>query len=241
MELRTLGRTGLLVSGISLGTVEIGLDYGIGPDGQARRPPESDAHRLLHRALDLGVNFIDTARAYGESEAIIGRSIRDRRHEYVLCSKVLAYANESGQALRHKVTESVDTSLRELATDTIDIMMIHSAPTDVLQRGDLLAVLQDLKQAGKFRFIGASVYGEQAARHAIESGGFDCLQVAYSALDRRPEDCVWPQALQCDVGIVARSVLLKGVLTPRHRYLPEQLSILREAADQLGELAEQAG
>lgn len=241
MRHRRLGRTGLMVSEISLGTVEIGLDYGIGPNGTARRPAEPDANRLLNQTIDSGVNLIDTARAYGESESIIGRALRGRRHEYVLCSKVLAYPQETGTALRQLVTDSVNTSLRELATDTIDIMMIHSAPLEVLRRGELLAILQDLKQAGRFRFIGASVYGEEAALEAIRSGGFDCLQIACSALDRRPEQMVCPEALRHDVAIVARSVLLKGVLTERHRHLPPHLSLLGLAAGQLQEVADNAG
>src|SRR4051812_1623147 len=90
MRYRPLGRTGLNVSEISLGTVEIGLDYGLSADGQAHRPQEPEVAQLLNRALDLGVNFLDTARAYGESEALIGRILRDRKHDFLLCSKVAA-------------------------------------------------------------------------------------------------------------------------------------------------------
>src|SRR5260370_28094091 len=202
-----------------LGTVGMGFDYGIGPDGQSRRPEEQQSARLLHRALDLGINLIDTARAYGESEAIIGRALRERRREYVLCSKVLAHAGEPAETLREKVTDSVNTSLRSLATDSIDIMMIHSAPAEVLKRDDLLGILEDLRRDGKFQWIGASGYGEDAALMAIRSGRIDCLQVSYSALDRRAEPCVWEEADRHGVGIVARSVLLKGVLTSRYSYL----------------------
>jgi aryl-alcohol dehydrogenase-like predicted oxidoreductase len=241
MTRRRLGRTGLQVSRISLGTVEMGLDYGIGPGGQAQRPGEEQASRLLHRALELGVNFIDTARAYGESEAIIGRSLRHRRPEYILCSKVLAAGGERPEDLRARVTSSVDTSLRLLGTASVDIMMIHSATAEVLKCEGLLEVLQDLRDEGKFRWIGASVYGEDAAFLAIRSGRFDCLQVAYSALDRRHEDSLWEEAARHDIGIVARSVLLKGVLTSRYCYLPEHLSSLRDAAGDLERLAHAAG
>ncbi len=241
MDHRKLGRTGIKVSAISLGTVEIGLDYGIGPDGQAARPLESESARLLHRALDLGINFIDTARAYGESEAIIGRALQGRRHEFVLCSKVLVHAGEPADSLREKVTSSLHTSLRALSTDSIDIMMIHSAPLEILEWPALIDLLQDLRRSGKFRWIGASVYGEDAALYAIRSGHFDCLQVAFSAVDRRPERRIWEEASSHDVGIVARSVLLKGVLTPRYRYLPDHLWELRVASRQLEELANTAG
>src|SRR5882757_1318545 len=88
MRLRRLGRTSLDVSVISLGTVELGLDYGIERDGESLRPNESVAAELLNAALDSGVNLIDTARAYGSAESIIGRAIGHRRSEYVLVSKV---------------------------------------------------------------------------------------------------------------------------------------------------------
>jgi aryl-alcohol dehydrogenase-like predicted oxidoreductase len=241
MRYRTLGRTGLRVSEISLGTVEIGLDYGIGPNGQAHRPPESEAARLLLRALELGINFIDTARVYGESESIIGRVLRDRRKEFILCSKVLPYTGEPPESLREKVTASVETSLRALQTDVIDIMMIHSAPTGALSDGTMIEVLEKLKRQGKFLWIGASVYGEDASLMAIDLGTFDCLQVAHSAIDRRQEARVWPEAERHGVGIVARSVLLKGVLSPRHEYLPEHLSPLKIAAGRLNTLAVEAG
>ncbi len=242
MEYRTLGRTGLKVSEISLGTVEIGLDYGIAANGHAHRPAESEAARLLHRALDLGVNFIDTARAYGTSEEIIGRALKNRRSEFVLCSKVLSYPGDNldFSTLRAKVTESVDLSLRALDTAAIDIMMIHSAPTEVISRGDLLTILEELREAGKFRWIGASVYGEEAALAAIRTGRYDCLQVACSALDRRQEPRVWPEAEKFGVGIVARSVLLKGALSARYHYLPDSLAPLKAAVGRLEAVAESA-
>jgi aryl-alcohol dehydrogenase-like predicted oxidoreductase len=239
MRFQTLGRTGLAVSEISLGTVEMGLNYGIAANGQAQRPAEADAARLLHRALDLGVNFIDTARAYGESEAIIGRALQGQRKEFVLCSKALSHSGETFDGLRKKVTESVNTSLRLLGAD-IDIMMVHSAPLDVIARGEMVSILEDLRREGKFRWIGASVYGEDAALAAIRSGRYDCLQVAYSALDRGPEGAVFREAASNNIGIVARSVLLKGALTLRYHYLPDSFAALKKAAARLEAIAESA-
>ena len=97
MRYRQLGRTGFKVSEISLGTVEIGMPYGIAVNGVIPVPDETVANRLLHDALDRGINFIDTARAYGGSEAIIGRALRRRRKEYILASKVLS---RHGQGLQ---------------------------------------------------------------------------------------------------------------------------------------------
>lgn len=240
MKRRILGRTGLAVSELSLGTVEIGLDYGIPVGGSHGRPEEAEAARLLHHALDMGINFLDTARLYGEAEAIIGRALKTRRQEYVLASKAASFHQEdlTGAQRKQKIAESVKESLRQLQTDVIDILMIHSAPQEVILQGDALEALQALREEGHIRFIGASVYGEEAALAAIANGGYDCLQIAYSALDRRPERAVLPEAARHHVGIVARSVVLKGVLTYKRRHLPPELQPLVEAADRIEALAE---
>ena len=240
MNYRRLGRTNLEVSEISLGTVELGMKYGIVLDGEPEEPSEETAAKLLHRALDLGVNFIDTARLYGEAEAIIGRALKPRRHEFVLASKVPHFAAEnlSPPALRARVCESVEESLRQLQTDVVDVMMIHSVSGAAVPYEVLFGILEDLRARGWVRFLGASVYGVETAIQVIDSGFADCIQIAYSALDRRPEKHVLPLAAEKDVGIVARSVLLKGVLSPRRHALPEPLSELKSLAGQLERLCD---
>jgi 1-deoxyxylulose-5-phosphate synthase len=242
MNYRRLGRTGLEVSEIGLGTVELGLDYGVPVAGEHLRPPEEHAARLLNRALDLGVNFIDTARAYGASEEIIGRALKGRRNEYVLASK-LAPIREEGQSdreLREQVKASVAESLRMLQTDVIDLLQLHWAPVDVISKGRVLAAARQAQQAGYVRFIGASTYGEEAplAALAVQDGGYDTLQVAYNLADRTLEEQVLPLAEQQGVGIIVRSVLLRGVLTHRYTLLPDQLAELRSAIAQLSHLAD---
>ena len=235
LKRRRLGRTNLEVSEISLGTVEIGLDYGLPKPGRERRPDEAEAARLLHRALDLGINYIDTARAYGDSEAIIGRTLGSRRGEFVLASKVPLHERETlpGAELQEYCRRSVAASLQALRTDVIDVMMLHSGSPAILEREEVFNALEELRQAGSIRYIGASVYGMESASKAIESGRCDCIQLAYSLLDRRPEQRVLRQASEVDVGIVARSVLLKGALTYRYRDLPDELAPLRSAIEGL--------
>jgi 1-deoxyxylulose-5-phosphate synthase len=234
MKRRRLGRTGLMVSEISLGTVELGLDYGIRPVGQDARPEEAAAAALLNRALDAGINYIDTARAYGTSEQVIGRALHGRRGEYLLASKVSSFSKEQlpPQALRERVAASVEESLRALRTGTIDVMMVHSAAADALGPNPVWEALQKKRSAGDIRFVGASVYGEAAALEAMNTG-YDCLQIAYSVLDRRPEARVLREAAARDVGIVVRSVLLKGALTHRYRDLPEAMHSLKRAVEQM--------
>lgn len=228
MKQRRLGRTGIQVSEISLGTVEIGLDYGIPVAGEARLPSRVEAERLLNRALDLGCNLIDTARAYGASEEIIGGALKSRRHEYTLATKVLHHADTglTGHMLRQAITDSVAASLCALQTDTVDIVHIHSATVEVIQRGEIVALLEDLRRQGYLRFIGATTYSEAATVAALQDGRFDCVQIAYNLLERRPEGVVFPLARQQDIGIIVRSVLLKGALTHRYTHLPAALSEL---------------
>jgi aryl-alcohol dehydrogenase-like predicted oxidoreductase len=193
---------------------------------------------LLNRALDSGINFIDTARAYGTSEEVIGRALARRRGEYILASKVSSFSKENlaPQALRERVAMSVEQSLRALNTGVIDIMLVHSTIGDTLDAGPVWEALSKQREAGNIRFLGASVYGEQAALDAMATG-YDCLQIAYSVLDRGPEARLLVEAAARDVGIVVRSVLLKGALTHRYRDLPDAMQPLKRAVERLGEMA----
>ncbi len=134
MHRKRLGKTNLQVSALSLGTVEIGLDYGISEQGEARHPSEADAHKLLHFALDRGINLIDTARAYGEAEAIIGRALKTRRREYILASKVMPRPGAPSL-----VRAQLEEGLAALQTDHVDIMMIHSRADQIEPDEETLA------------------------------------------------------------------------------------------------------
>lgn len=235
---RRLGRTNLEVSEISLGCVEIGLAYGIPADGELKRPPEEEAERILHTALDLGVNHLDTARAYGESEAIIGRVLKDRRDEFILTTKIPVHkqARLSAAELREHCRSSIEMSLAALQTDRIDIVLLHTSGPEILRRRDVPEILGE--ECGRFaRFFGASVYGMESARVAIDSGWCDCVQIAYSMLDRGPEADLLEHARKKDVGVVARSVLLKGALTRRCEKLPDELEAVRSVVRELARLS----
>ena len=238
MQHRVLGRTGLQVSEIGLGTVELALDYGVPVAGEHLRPAEEHAARLLNQALDLGVNFIDTARAYGASEEIIGRALKGRRKDYWLASKLAPIRDEgqSDQTLREQVKASIAESLRRLQTDVIDLLQLHYAPVDVITKGRVLAAVREAQKAGCVRFIGASTYGEDAPLAVLQDGGYDTLQVAYNLADRTLEERVLSSAQRQGVGIIVRSVLLRGVLTHRYTLLPDQLTELRSAIARLNSL-----
>lgn len=236
MDYRQLGQTELRVSHLSLGTVSLGLRYGIGKsDGEITPPSLNEAAQLLHKAVDAGINFIDTARAYGSSEEVIGQVLAERRDEILLATKVHCLDDERrplrGKALRQRVQESVETSLNHLKTDHIDLLMIHSAPVTLLAEAEALAALKEVQAQGLVRHIGASTYGSNAPRLAIEQGA-EVLQVAYNVLDQRMGEEIFPLAQQEGVGIVVRSVYLKGALTDRAEDLPAHLEPLKKRSRQ---------
>lgn len=229
MIYRTLGRTGMRVSALALGTVELGVDYGIRVPGHYGRPPLEDAIALVHAALDAGINFIDTARAYGESERVLGQALHDRRDAVVLATKARPVQVSQDTELRKTLLADLETSLRELQTDWIDLWQIHNLDEALLAQVDELSALFDeVRRTGKVRWIGASTYGTTLPKQAIQTGLFDVLQITYSVLDQRLADDVFALAQAQKVGLVVRSVLLQGVLTERGDYLPAHLEILRQ-------------
>ena len=243
MRYRTLGRTRLCVSEISLGTVELGMEYGLKEDGESSVPAETVARNLLNRAIDSGVNFIDTAAQYGNSEEIIGRALKDRRSEYVLATKCMHRLDEGLDyaGSRRSVSESIDQSLSRLRTDHIDLLQVHGRDSIELEQrmirdGEVMGELEKARKAGKVRYLGYSSYSEEAALAAIEDGRWDTLQIACNILDRRYLKRVIPEARKCGVGVIVRSALLKGALTEKIRFMPERLKPLSEHIDRLVEI-----
>ncbi len=232
MRYRTLGRTGLKVSTLALGTVELGLDYGIEAPGRFGQPSQEAAVRLVHAALDAGINFLDTARSYGDSERVLGLALSGRRDQVILATKVdprpPAGAVWSDAKMRRVIRDALETSLRLLCTDYVDLWMVHSVDAALLARRELLAdAFEDARKRGQIGWTGASFYGEALPEEALAYDLFDVMQVTYSVLDQRLDARVLPLAAAKSVGIVARSVLLKGALTARAEHLPDRLDPLR--------------
>ncbi len=237
MNLRRLGRTNLFVSPLALGTVELGMNYGIQAPGHYGRPAEEDAIRLVHAALDAGVNFIDTARAYGESEAVLGKALHNRRHQVVIATKLTTRlpdgSKPDGSALRHLMLTQLETSLRHLQTDAVDLWQLHTVDENELGKIETIAaVFAEVKQSGKVRHVGGSFYGVELPAAALAHDLFDTIQVTYSVFDQRMTAQVFPLAVQKDVGVIVRSVLLQGALTERADHLPDHLEPLRAGSRQ---------
>jgi 1-deoxyxylulose-5-phosphate synthase len=222
------------------------MDYGIHTPGHYGRPPETEAIRIVHAALDAGINLIDTARAYGESEAVLGKALQGRRNQVVLATKVSLYLPNgllpTGDALHTRMLNSLDASLAALQTDYVDIWQLHSVDEVVLAHHETIAeVFAEAQRSGKVRWTGASFYGTLIPELALNYRLFDVMQVTYSVLDQRVADRVLPLAQTKNVGTVVRSVLLKGALTERADHLPAHLEPLRARSRQFRQLVAASG
>lgn len=228
---RQLGRSGIQVSELSVGTVELGMDYGISVPGDYGKPSKGEAIQLLHRAADAGVTVFDTAPGYGESERVLGEAL-GADLQCLFATKVPVPRENNGKLLhgepgKRQIDQSLARSLKALNRDTLDIVQIHNATVEVLEQSDILALLDRAKQCGLIQWIGASVYQEDEALAAIRSGVCDVLQVPYNLLDQRMAERVFPAAVEAGVGIIVRSVFLKGVLTEKSEWLPSQMDGLK--------------
>lgn len=212
---RALGSTGIEVSAIGLGTVKLGRNAGLSVAPFAI-PGARAARALLDRAREFGVNLLDTAPAYGDSEERLGRLLDGTRDRWVLCTK----AGESfdGHRSRHDFTPeairgSVEASLRRLRTDCLDIALIHSDGRDIeiLRQSDALGTLDALKQAGKIRASGFSHKTEEGGRLALSR--CDVLMSALSFTDRRQIDVV-RDAGERGVGVLVKKALDSGRAPP---------------------------
>jgi aryl-alcohol dehydrogenase (NADP+) len=218
MHYRPLGRTGIKVSPYCLGAMMF---------GKLANPDHDECIGMIHRALDAGINFIDTADRYsdGESEEIVGKALKGRRDAVVLATKVFGPMgddpNRQGGS-RRWITRAVEESLRRLQTDYIDLYQLHR-PTPDTDIEETLSVLTDLMREGKVRAIGASTYPASdivEAQWVAERRGlarFRTEQPPYSILNRSIEREVLPTCQRYGMGVLAWSPLAKGMLTGRYR------------------------
>ena len=215
MDYRTLGRTGLRVSDVGFGGMTIGGEIFGAADGK-------ESLRALNRALDLGMNFIDTADAYGRghSEEVIGQVLRTRRDEVVLATKG-GNRFDVRQGLRDfdpdYITSAIELSLKRLGIETIDLYQLHNPPQDVIRSSAIFDRLDRHKREGKIRFYGVSLQNYDDGFAAIESGKPDTLQVVYNILHQEPEKELFPLAQKQNLGIIARVPFERGLLAGRFK------------------------
>ncbi|MDO8495055.1 MAG: aldo/keto reductase [bacterium] len=226
---RHLGRTEYKISRIGLGTAEIGFAYGI---GSRSLPTEEEAENILNTAVDLGITYFDTANFYQLAEERIGRS-GIAKIKGVLVGTKCGQFLEQGELLepleiQKRIEEQVEDSLRKLQLDSLPLLYLHGGSRGQIESGLLIDILQNLKDKGKIRYTGISTRGEEAPLAAVRTGFFDVIQVAYSILDQRMAKEVLAEAHRNNIGVINRSVLLKGSLTPLVHQLPPSLEKLKE-------------
>jgi aryl-alcohol dehydrogenase-like predicted oxidoreductase len=215
MDYRWLGRTGVRVSPLCLGTMNFGT-----------ATSEADSIAIIHAALDAGINFVDTANVYnnGLSEVAVGKALRDRRDKVVLATKVHFKAgdgpNDEGNSRLH-ILKACDDSLRRLQTDTIDLYQIHR-PSMEIPVDETLGALTDLVRAGKVRYIGCSTHPAWLVMEALaiserlHLARYVSEQPPYNLLDRRIENELIPLALRYQLAIMPWAPLAQGVLAGRY-------------------------
>ncbi len=209
MEYREFGRTGWKVTSIGFGAWAIGGTWGPVED--------EESYRTLNRALDLGVNFFDTADVYGDgrSERLLARLRQERSEPFYVVTKAGRRLNPhvAGGYNRENLTAFVERSLRNLKTDTIDLVQLHCPPTEVFYMPEVFGVLDDLTNQGKIRYYGVSVEKVEEALKAIEFPNVQSVQIIFNIFRQRPAELFFAEAKRRKVGILARVPLASGLLT----------------------------
>ncbi len=209
MQYRELGRTGWNVSTLSFGAWAIGGSWG--------QVDDAESLATLHKAVELGVNFFDTADVYGD-----GRSERLLAQLRRQCSETIYIATKAGRRLdphvatgynRANLTAFVERSLKNLDTEALDLLQLHCPPTQVYYSPEVFGVLDDLVKAGKIRYYGVSVEKVEEALKAIEFPNVQSVQIIFNMYRQRPAELFFEQAQKRKVGILARVPLASGMLT----------------------------
>ncbi|HEY7884943.1 MAG TPA: aldo/keto reductase [Cellvibrionaceae bacterium] len=211
---RTLGRTGISISAVGLGTVKLGRNTGMKYPAAYDLPSDQQAHSLLAMARDTGINLIDTAPAYGTSEERLGQLLKGQQHDWVICSKVgeefdgnRSHFDFSAAHARHSLTRS----LKRLGRDWIDILLVHSDgnDSDIIRNTDIIDSLQRFKQEGLIRAFGLSTKTVEGGLLAAEVS--DCVMVTYNRA-YRAEAQVLDRCLQLGCGALLKKALASGHL-----------------------------
>jgi len=219
MRYRTLGKTGLEVSELGFGAWGIGRDAWIGAD-------DDESLRALRIAIEHGVNFLDTAYAYGNghSEKLVGAAVRDAAETVYVASKVppknMQWPARPGVRVEEVfpgdwIVGCTEGSLENLGLESIDVQQLHVWSDDWIGQGDWLEKIEGLKRDGKIRFFGISINDHQPenAIQLVESGIVDTVQVIYNVFDQSPEDALFPAVEAARVGVIARVPFDEGALT----------------------------
>jgi len=218
MKYRRLGRTGLRVSVVGIGTWQLGGEWG-------KDFTQDEVDRMFDRCRDLGINLIDTAECYGDhlSERLIGNAIQRDRERWVVATKFghkfHGYMNRTDERAARHVREQLEGSLRALKTDYVDVYQYHSVRNSEFDDPEVRQALQEAKRAGKVRHIGSSISPNDNL-HQVDGASeadVETIQVIYNRLDRKPEERAFPSCTRQDLGVLARVPLASGFLSGKYK------------------------
>ena len=219
MQYRRLGRTGLNVSVVGVGTWQFGGEWG-------REFTQGDADAVLGRAADLGINLVDTAECYGDhlSESLVGRAIRRNRDHWIVATKFghrfRGHLEREQLWQPEEVRRQLEDSLRALGVEAIDLYQFHSGTDEAFDQDDLWAMLADQVRAGKIRHLGVSLKNGPDPTHQLSGAvevGVGAIQLVYNRLSRGPESLELPHCQEHDLGVLARVPLASGLLSGKYR------------------------
>jgi len=196
LERRPFGKTDMRVTVLGFGGAEIGFE----------QTEQSTIETLLNTALDAGLNVVDTAECYRDSEVQIASAIGHRRKDFYLftkCGHAVDGASADGAWTKGRLLASLERSLKRLKTDAVDLLQLHSCSLEELQKGEAIEALEEAKRAGKTRYIGYSG-DSKAARYAVECGRFDALQTSINFCDQECIELVLPLAKEKQMGVIAK-------------------------------------
>ncbi len=223
MKYRDFGNTGIKVSEIGFGCWPIG---GNGHGNSYGPTTDKSSIDAVNKAIELGLNFFDTADVYGKghSEELLGKALRGKRDRVVLATKVGAdfYQGTGFQTFTPDYIKfALEKSLTRLNTDYIDVYQLHNPPMKLISKEETYATLRDLKKEGKIRAFGVSVFTPVEGITAINVGQPDCIQITYNIFSCRPEEQLLPRAFEVGCAIIAREPLANGFLTGKYDTAPK--------------------
>jgi aryl-alcohol dehydrogenase-like predicted oxidoreductase len=209
MKYKVLGKTGFEVSVLSFGSWAIGGTWGTVKD--------EESLAALNKAIDMGVNFIDTADVYGDghSEMLIGKVLKSRSEKIYVATKLGRRLNPHNAAGYNKsnLTGFVDSSLKNLGVESIDLIQLHCPPTEVYYNPEVFAIMDDFVKQGKIKNYGVSVEKVEEALKAIEYPNVKTVQIIFNMFRHRPSELFFEQAKKRNIGIIARVPLASGMLS----------------------------
>lgn len=219
MKYRRLGKTGLRVSVVGIGTWQFGGEWG-------KRFTQEEVDRLLGRAGELGINLIDSAECYGDhlSESLIGQAIKNERERWIVATKFGHKFHSNFERTDHwspqEVVQQLEASLKALRTDYVDLYQFHSGGDEAFDQAELWETLNEQVRKGKVRYLGISISSRDENLYQTQRAtdvGASVIQLVYNRLDRRPERRVLPACRDRDLGVLARVPLASGLLSGKYQ------------------------